>query len=138
MDAGIGEIAVHAVNFRQIGAAALRADVHLELLISAVVAVSQRQVDAFVQAELHGAAHQRADGFLVVADGVADVLNLSAVGEVPETRLAVLLLNRRDLFGDVAVEGIGDVWPVGHVFHNAVSFRNCSICRPQRLSAGVP
>ena len=67
MDAGIGEIAVHAVNFRQIGAAALRADVHLELLISAVVAVSQRQVDAFVQAELHGAAHQRADGFLVVA-----------------------------------------------------------------------
>ena len=48
MHTGIGEIAVHAVDFRQVFAAALRADIHFELLIAAVVAVCQREVHTFV------------------------------------------------------------------------------------------
>ena len=47
-------------------------------------------------------------------------MNFAAVGEIPEPRLAVLLFNRGDVFSYVAVEGIGDIWPIRNVFHNAV------------------
>ena len=91
MDAGIGKIAVHAVDLRQVCAAALWADVHFQLLIAAVITVGERKVDALIKPHLHGAADERADGFFVVADRIADILDLAAVGEVPEAGFAVLL-----------------------------------------------
>ena len=120
MHAGIGKIAVHAVNLRQICAAAFRADIHFQLLIATVVAVGEREVDALIKPHLHGAADERADGFFVVADRIADILNLAAVGEIPEAGFAVLLLNRRDVLGYMAVEGIGYIRTVRHVFNDAV------------------
>ena len=100
----IAQIAVHAVYFREIGAAALGAHVHFELLMTAVVAVCEREINALIEALLHSAAHKALYSAHVVVNGIADILYLTAVEQVPETFLLVLLLDRRDVLADAAVK----------------------------------
>lgn len=74
MDTAVGKIAVHTVNLRQVLGTADRADIHVEFLVAAVIAVSQGQVDALVVAELHCTLDQRLDRAFVIADRIAHVL----------------------------------------------------------------
>ena len=46
MDTAVGKIAVHTVDLCQVLGTADRADIHVEFLVAAVIAVSQGQVDA--------------------------------------------------------------------------------------------
>ena len=108
MDTAVGKIAVHTVNLRQVLGTADRADIHVEFLVAAVIAVSQGQVDALVVAELHCTLDQRLDRAFVVADRIAHVLDFSAVAELPETSLEILFLDRGDVLGYVAVDRIED------------------------------
>ena len=84
------------------------------------IAVRERQIDALVEALLHRAAHERADRLAVVADRVLDVLDFAAVAQVPETSLKVLLFDRRQLLGHMAVEAVGNIRTVGNALDNAV------------------
>lgn len=50
MDSGVGQITVHPVNFGKVMASAFGAYIHFQLLVAAVVAVSQGKIYAFVKA----------------------------------------------------------------------------------------
>lgn len=70
MDTAVGKIAVHTVDLCQVLGTADRADIHVEFLVAAVIAVSQGQVDALVVAELHCTLDQGLDRTFVVADSL--------------------------------------------------------------------
>ena len=53
VDAAVGEIAVHAVDFGQVFGTAYGADIHFKLLVPAVITVSERQVHAFIESHIH-------------------------------------------------------------------------------------
>ena len=75
--------------------------------MTAVVAVCEREIDALIESLLHRTAHERADGLAVIADGILDILDLAAVAQIPETALEILLFDRSQILGNVAVEAIG-------------------------------
>ena len=79
MYSGIGQIAVHTVNLGQVAAAALGADVHFELLVSTIVAVSQGEVYTLIKALIHGSADQGFDCLQVIVNGIFHILDLAAV-----------------------------------------------------------
>ncbi len=57
---------------------------------------------------------------MVVVNWVLDVLNLAAVAQIPETTLKILLLNRCQVLGNVAVEAVGYIRTVGNALDDAV------------------
>ena len=57
---------------------------------------------------------------MVVVNRVLDILDLAAVAQIPETTLKILLLNRCQVLGNVAVEAVAYVLAVGYVLDNAV------------------
>ncbi len=120
MHPGIGQIAVHAVYLGQVPAAALGTDVHLQLLVPAVVAVGQRQVHALIEAQIHGPANQRPDCFNVIIYGIFHILNLPAVAQIPEPVLQILLSDGGNVLGHMAVEAVAHILPVGNALHDAV------------------
>ena len=84
LNSRIAQITVHSVNFREVLRAAFRADVHLKLLITAVIAIRKRQVNALIKALLHCPADKRFHSTLVVINRIADILDFAAVEQVPE------------------------------------------------------
>ena len=122
MDTAVGKIAVHTVNLRQVLGTADRADIHVEFLVAAVIAVSQGQVDALVVAKLYRTLDQCLDRAFVVADRIAHVLDFSAVAELPETSLEILFLDRGDVLGYVAVETVAHIRAVRNVADDTVLF----------------
>ena len=48
MNSAVGQIAVHSVNLGQVSGTAYRAHIHLQFLMTAVIAVRQRQVHTFI------------------------------------------------------------------------------------------
>lgn len=120
MYAGIRQISVHTVDFRQIPAPAFRADIHLQFLMPAVLAISQGQVHALIKTHIHGTPDQRFDCIQIVINRIFHILYLSAVGKLPETVLQILLLNRGNILRHMAVETVGHIIPVRNPFHNAV------------------
>ena len=131
MDTAVGKITVHTVDLRQVFGTADRADIHVELLVAAVIAVSQGQVDALVIAKLHRALDQCSDRTFVVADRITHILDFSAVAQLPETAFEILLLDRSDVLG--YTYGRSETLRT-----RPYCLRNCSTCRPHRDSAGVP
>lgn len=120
LDAGIGQIPVHSLDLGEVAAAALRTDIHRELLMTAVVAVCEREIDALIESLLHCTAHERADGLAVIADGILDILDLAAVAQIPETALEILLFDRSQILGNMAVEAVGYIRTVGNALDDAV------------------
>ena len=112
MDPAVGQITVHPINLGQVAGSAYGTQVHLQLLVAAVIAIGQGQVDPFIEAQGHGSADQGFDGFLVIADRVADILDLAPIQQLPETSFLVLLLDRGDILRHMAVKGIADIGPV--------------------------
>ena len=51
---------------------------------------------------------------MVVVNRVLDILDLAAVAQIPETPLKILLLNRCQVLGNVAVEAVGDLRTIGN------------------------
>ena len=88
--------------------------------MTTVIAVSKRKVDAFIVAKVHRTANQRADSFFIIADRVTHILNLSAVAELPEASLQILLLNRSDFLCHMAVEAVAHIRSVGDTFYQSV------------------
>ena len=119
MHTGIGQIAVHAVYFGQIAAATLRADIHFQFLMAAVIAVCQRKVDPFIETHFHGSAYEDADGIQIIIDGIFYILDLAAVGQIPEAFFQILFFDGGDVFCNVAVETVRNIRSVGNVFHHA-------------------
>ena len=57
---------------------------------------------------------------MVVVNRVLDILDLAAVAQIPETPLKILLLNRCQVLGNVAVEAVGDIRTIGNTLDDAV------------------
>ena len=77
-------------------ASAGRAHIHIQFLVTAVIAVRQGQVYSLVESPIFMARRTRgADRLFVVVDRVLHILDLSAVGELPEPVFQILLLDWR-------------------------------------------
>ena len=90
--------------------------------MAAVVTIGQGKVDPFIEAQLHGAAHQCADGIQIIVDGIFYILDLAAVGKIPEAFFQILFFNGSDIFCDMAVEAVADIRSVGNIFDDAIFF----------------
>ena len=118
--AGIAQISIHPVDLREVFASADRAHIHIQFLVPAVIAVGQGQVYSLVESHLHGAADQGADRLFVVVDRVLHILDLSAVGELPEPVFQILLLDWGDVLSHMAVEAVADVLAVRDILNDSV------------------
>ena len=122
MDAAVGEIAVHTVDFGQVFGTAYGADIHFKFFVSAVIAIGQGEIDSFVIAQGHGAADEGSDSLFIVIDGITDVLDLTSVAQFPEAALQILFFNRGDFFGYMAVEAVADIRTIRNAFNNSIHF----------------
>ena len=84
MNSGIAQIAIHSVDLRNISAVALGALIHIQLSVSTVFTVRQRQIDAFIEAFLHCPAHQSLNSITIVAHRIPAILDLATVEKIPE------------------------------------------------------
>ena len=57
---------------------------------------------------------------MIIIDRVFYILDLAAVAQIPETSLQILLLDRGDILGHMAVEAVGNVGAVGNMLNHAV------------------
>ena len=120
MHAAVGQISIHTVDLREVLGTAVRANIHLQFLMTAVIAVGQRKVDSFVVAQIHRTADQALDRLYVVIDRITYILDLASVAQFPETTFQILFFDRCNIFGYMAVEAVADVWTVGYILHDAV------------------
>ena len=118
MDPRIGQVTVHAVDLGQVGTAANRADIHLQFLVTAVIAVRQRQVYTFVIPFLHGTFDQGPDRFDVITYRIPDILDLAAIKQVPKTAFLILFFNRADVFRYMAVKTVADIRTIRNAFYD--------------------
>ena len=65
---------------------------------------------------------QALDGLDVVIDGITDILDLSAVAELPETAFKVLFFDGSQILGHMAVEAVAHIGTVGNILDDAVHF----------------
>ena len=88
--------------------------------MTAIVAVCQRKVDSFIESHIHCSSDKSLNGIDIVIDRILNILNLTAVRKIPETILQILLLNRCNVFGNMAVERIGYIFSVAYTLDNTV------------------
>lgn len=84
MNSGIAQIAIHSVDFRNIGAMAFGAFIHIQLFVAAVFTVRQGQIDTLIKAFLHCPAHQSFNSITIVAHRIPAILDLATVEKIPE------------------------------------------------------
>ena len=84
MHAAVGQISIHTVDLREVLGTAFRANIHLQFLMTAVIAVGQRKVDSFVVAQIHRTADQALDRLYVVIDRITYILDLASVAQFPD------------------------------------------------------
>ena len=120
MHAAVGQISVHTVDLREVLGTAFRANIHLQFLVAAVIAVCKGKIDSFVVAQIHRTADQAFDRLYVVIDRITYILDLASVAQFPETAFQILFFDRCNIFGYMAVEAVADVWTVGYILHDAV------------------
>ena len=122
MDAAVGEVAVHAVDFGEVFGTAYRADIHFKFFVSAVIAIGQGEIDSFVIAQGHGAADEGSDSFFIVIDGITNVLDLTSVAQFPEAAFQILFFDWGDFFGYMAVEAVADIRTIRNSFDDSIHF----------------
>ena len=88
--------------------------------MAAVITIRQGQVYTLIESHLHRSAHQRFDRFFIVIDRIFYILDLTAVGKLPETVFQILLLDRGDILANVAVETIAHILSVGNIFNDSI------------------
>ena len=138
MDTAVGKISVHTVDLGQISGTADRAYIHLQFLMTTIVTVCKRKVHSFIISQIHGSADQCTDSFLIVADRITYILNLTAI-QSSQKRPS------RSCFSIGVTSSVTWQWKLLLTYGLSETpsmipyiLRNCSTCRPQRLSAGVP
>lgn len=134
VDAAVGEVAVHAVDFGQVFGTAYGADIHFKFFVSAVIAIGQGEIDSFVIAQSHSAADEGSDSLFIVIDGITDVLDLTSVAQFPEAALQILFFNRGDFFGYMAVEAVADIRTIRNAFNNSIHFTELFYLKSARTS----
>ncbi len=120
MYARVRQIPIHAVDLRQVLAAALGTHIHLQLLMAAVVTVCQRQIDPFIKAHLHRTPDKRLYRRYIIINRIFHILDLAAVRQFPEPVFQILLLNRCNIFCHMTVEAVADILPVRNALHDAI------------------
>ena len=88
--------------------------------MAAVITVSKRHIDTLIEAHLHGSSYKCFDSLKVVIYRVFNILYLTAVTELPEAVLKVLLFYRSDILGHMAMEGVGHILSVRNILHYTV------------------
>ena len=88
--------------------------------MSAVVTICKRKIHALIKAHIHRTANQSFDRLDIVVDRIFYILDLAAIGQIPESFLQILFLNRSDILRHMAVEGIRHILSVGNALDNAV------------------
>lgn len=124
-DSGIREITVHSFYFCKIGTSTLRTYIHIQLFVTAVITIRQRQIDALIVPFCHSTSHKRFDRIHIVTDRIFYILDFSAVAQVPETSFQVLFFNRCDLFCYMTVKTVADIFSVRYIFNDSILLRNC-------------
>ena len=120
MNTGVREITIHTIYFSQVAASALRAYIHLQFLVSTVLAVSQRQIDSLIKTHLHSPADQCFYRFQVIVYGVLHILDFTPVTQIPKSFFQILLLNRGNILRHMTMEAIAHILPVGNSLYNTV------------------
>ena len=88
--------------------------------MSAVITVSQGQVDAFIKTHLHRPANQCLDRFHIIIDRILHILYLTAVSQFPETIFQILLLNRCYILRHMTVKAVRNILLIGHTLDNTI------------------
>ncbi len=88
--------------------------------MTAVIAISQRQVDSLIEPHLHSTADQRLDGVDVIIYRIFHILDLTSIGQFPETVFQILLLDGRDILRHMAVKAVGHILSVRHPLDDTV------------------
>ena len=99
---------------------AYRADVHFQFFVPAVITVGKRKVYSLIESHFHGAPYQYTDGFHIIIQGVPYILDLSAIEQIPKYGFAVLLFNRCNFFGYMAVKAVADIGSVRYARDNPI------------------
>ena len=120
MDTAVGKISVHTVNLCQILGTADRTHVHFKFLMSAVITVSKGKIYSLIISQRHGSADQSTYCFTIIIDRITYILNLTAIAELPETSLQILLFNRSYIFSHMTVETVAYIRTIRNPFHNAI------------------
>ena len=94
MDTAVGKISIHTVDLGEVMGTAYRAYIHLQFLVTAVIAVCQGKVDTFIVSQIHCSADQVRMASLLVTDRITYILDLTTVTEFPESSFQILFLNR--------------------------------------------
>ena len=108
----IGKISVHTLNLSQVLAAAYRADIHLKLLMTTIIAVCKGKVNSLIKSHIHCSSDQSFDCLDIIIDWIFNILNLTTVAKLPETILQILLLNRSNILCYMTVEAVGNILSV--------------------------
>ena len=120
MHTAVGKITIHTIDLCQVAGAAYRADIHLKLLMTAVVTICQRKVDSLIISEIHCSANQCPDGFFIVTDRITYILDLTTITEFPETSFQIMLLDRSHILCYMAVETVAHIRSVGYTLYDSV------------------
>ena len=79
-------------------------------MLSTIIAIDRIEVNTLIEPLLHPAFNDGLQGFNVVRTINADVLNMATLRKMETFKFLVLLLKGRQIFVDVAVEGISEVF----------------------------
>ena len=120
MDTAVGKISVHTVDLGQVSGTADRAYIHLQFLMTTIVTVCKRKVHSLIISQIHGSADQCTDSFLIVADRITYILNLTSIAEFPETSLQILFLDRSYILCYMAVEAVAHIWSVRNALNDSI------------------
>ena len=138
MHTAVGQVSVHTVDLGQVSGTADRADIHLELLMSAIVAVGQRQIHTLLITQIHRPTDQCFYSMYIVGNRISDILDLTTVAQFPESSFQILFLDRSNILSYVAVETVAHIRTVGYPAHDTVHLAELLYLQTARLSAGVP
>ena len=136
MYTGVRKVSVHPVNLGQIAASTLRTYIHLQLLMSAIVTICQRQVDTLIEAHVHCPPDQGLNSFYVIINGVLHILNLTTIAKIPESVLQILLLDGGNILRHMTVEAVAHVLPVRHALYNTIFFSELLYLQPAQILCG--
>ena len=104
--------------------------------MSAVIAICQRQINAFIEAHVHSSVDQCLDCLGIIINRIFYILDLAAVAQIPETVLQILFLNRGNILCHMAVEAVADIFSVGYALNNTILFTELLYLQTAQILCG--